>query len=106
MQKPLLYIHRQAIVPVKLKERKKMNTVFQVHFDNDEYADLKSSLFEVAQENGWTVRGSVKIEFLGEMIKLAKEKAERFGTKASIHIYGTKSNGGFEPRNKIDSYEV
>ena len=106
MQKPLLYIHRQAMVLAKLKERKKMNKVFQIHFDNDEYCDLKSELFEVAQENGWTVRGSVKIEFLDEMIKLAKEKAERFETKASIHIYGTRSNGGFDPSNKIDSYEV
>ena len=83
-----------------------MNTVFQIQFENDATCDLKDELFEVAQENGWAIRGSVKIEHLDEMIKLAKDKAARFETKASVHIYGTRSNGGFDPSNKIDSYEV
>lgn len=83
-----------------------MNTVFQIHFENDDYSDLQSELFEVAQENGWTVRGSIKIEFLNEMIELAKDTAERFETKASVHIWGTRENGGFDPSNKIKSYEI
>lgn len=83
-----------------------MNTVFQIHFENDDYSDLQSELFEVAQENGWAVRGSIKIEFLDEMIELAKDKAKKFETKATVHIWGTRQNGGFDPSNKIKSYEI
>lgn len=83
-----------------------MEKVFQIHFKNDESCDLQCELFEVAQENGWTVRGSIKIEFLNEMISLAKDRAERFKTKASVHIWGTRKNGGFDPSNKIKSYDI
>lgn len=83
-----------------------MSTVFQIHFENDKFADLQCELFEVAQENGWTVRGSIKIEHLDEMIELAKDKAIRFETRASVHVWGTKPNGGFDQNNKIESYEI
>lgn len=85
MQKPLLYIHRQAIVLVKLKERKKMNTYtikqaqdsvktfYQVTLSNTIVAQM-SSLEEAQEYVTSKVEGEINFDFSKTTINAANKK--------------------------------
>lgn len=80
---------------------------FQIQFKDDNNADWQYELYEVAEQNGWTVNGAIKIEYLEQMTKLGKEKAAQFNTIAIVKIWENKDDD-FDPDPDflIDKYEI
>ena len=83
-----------------------MNTLFQVHFSNDNYCDAQSSLHQEAIELNMNIGGSIKMEFLEEAKKIAKEYLANIGGSATVVVFGTKESGRFDPSNVIEEYEI
>lgn len=83
-----------------------MNTLFQIHFSNDEFCDNQSNLHQEAIDNGFAVGGSIKMEFLEEAKNIAKEYLKNIGGTATVVVFGTKENGRFDPSNKVAKYEI
>lgn len=80
---------------------------FQIQFKDDNNADWQYELYEVAEQNEWTVNGAIKIEYLEQMTELGKEKADQFNTIAIVKIWENEDDD-FDPDPDflIDMYEI
>lgn len=83
-----------------------MKTLAKIIFDCPSERNLEDDLMDVIFENNWNDFGSIKIEFLDQAKKIAKEISIKNNVKAIVSIHGTLNNGRFDRKNVIEEYEL
>lgn len=74
---------------------KKTQLVIKVFFESDKnhWSNLDDYLFTIAANKGWNNSFSIKIEYLKDIKKIAKDIATKFSTVATIAICKVDKNG-------------
>ena len=86
-----------------------MNTVAKVTFEIDSVENMflvQDEFLNIASENNWVVRGSIKSDFIEDAKKLAKEIAEKNNTSAKLTVYGANERFQFDRSDVKQVFEI